>query len=85
METFKEKSPRTVEAIQIADNVIDIMSLPCVQSVEKQMDVDYPYLYHLTNNVVAKKGDWLVFMGSGYGWKMMPDVLFQKQYACEGG
>lgn len=55
METFKEKSPRIVEAIQIADNVTDIMSLPCVQSVEKQMDVDYPYLYHLTNNVVAKK------------------------------
>lgn len=80
MDKFEKIEPTFVEAIQIGDNVTDILKLGCISGVKKMPSEAYPYEYELFNNTIAHKGDWLVFM-KGKDWGMLPDELFKKKFA----
>lgn len=69
------------QAIQVGNNVTDIMKLPCVFSCHKESDGRLCYLLYswdqYGNYVEARKGDWICEEEGG-GWTVLTDKDYKK-------
>ena len=68
------------QAIQIGDNVTDIMRLPCIKTVWKCTDMQgLEWLeYGTTDGDIAESGDWLCETDEGK-WLCMSDEEYQME------
>lgn len=69
------------QAIQVGNNVTDIMKLPCIFSCHKEQDGRLCYLLYswdqYGNYVEARKGDWICEEEGG-GWTVLTDKDYKK-------
>ena len=79
------------QAIQIGDNVTNIIALPCVREVTKYETIPHEYcdmpnaheyaetwlIYTLKNGQTARKGDWIVQHDRGT-WNVYTDEHYNK-------
>lgn len=72
---------KILRAIQIGNNVTDMMKLPCIFSCHKEQDGRLCYLLYdwdeHGNYKEAHKGDWLCEEEGG-GWSVLDDKTYKK-------
>ena len=93
---IKSKAINMRQAIQINNNVTEIMKLPCVLSAQKRVvDGNYVIVYTLFGDttcasykfgetIYANVGDWLI-EGDDGNWTLVSDEDFQKKATLTNG